>query len=39
MLALRIKEIYLHLSPCVPFRVNPFRMNPSPFYGEGEIRG
>ena len=24
-----------YLSPFIPFRVNPFRMNPSPFYGEG----
>jgi hypothetical protein len=27
------------LTPLVPFRVNPFRMNPSPYQGEGDIEG
>jgi hypothetical protein len=27
------------LTPSFPFRVNPFRMNPSPFYGEGDTGG
>jgi len=35
----RCAGISVYLSPFVLFRVNPFRMNPSSFYGEGEIRG
>jgi len=25
-----------YLTPYLPFRVNPFRVNPSPFHGEGD---